>query len=54
MSFRQLCEANQQRHKTQGTYCSSMQAMLDFEMEFPDIANRFFDLRYDGNNYKED
>lgn len=48
MSFRQFCEANQARHKTVGTYCSSMQAMVDFESRYPLIAKQYFDLRFDG------
>ena len=47
MSFRQFCEANQALHKTEGTYCSSMAALLDFEAKHPDIAKQYFDLRYD-------
>ena len=46
MSFRQFCEANQALHKTDGTYCSAMQALMDFEARFPDIAAQYFDLRY--------
>lgn len=46
MSFRQFCEANQALHKTEGTYCSAMQAMVEFEEKFPDIAAKYFDLRY--------
>ena len=38
MSFRQFCEANQALHKTEGTMCSSMKAMTEFETEFPEIA----------------
>lgn len=48
MSFRQFCEANQALHKTEGTYCSSYQAMLDFEKEYPEIAKKYFDIRFDG------
>lgn len=47
MSFRQFCEANQILHKTKGTYCSSMKSLVDFENEYPDIANRYFDMRYE-------
>lgn len=46
-SFRQFCEANQERHKTAGTLCASMRSMVDFETEFPDIAKKYFDLRFD-------
>ena len=47
MSFRQYCEANQKRHKTKGTYCSAMRALIDFEHEYPEIAAKYFDLRFD-------
>ena len=34
-------------------YCSCYQAMLDFEAEFPDIAKKYFDLRFEKlNKYK--
>jgi len=46
MSFRYFCEANQALRKDQSTYCSSMQAMTDFEKEHPEIAKKYFDLRY--------
>lgn len=49
-SFRQYCEANQALVKTKGHICSSMQALLDFENEYPDIAKKYFDLRFD-NHY---
>lgn len=47
MSFRQFCEANQALHKTKNSLCSSMKAMVEFESENPEIAKRYFDLRYD-------
>ncbi|MBO7184001.1 MAG: hypothetical protein J6V49_07695 [Bacteroidales bacterium] len=53
MSFRQFCEANQALHKTSGTLCSSMAAMVDFENKYPDIANKYFDLRYDDFDLNE-
>ena len=46
-SFRQYCEANQDRVKTEGTICSSMKALIDFENEYPEIAARYFDMRFD-------
>ena len=57
MSFRQFCEANQALHKTKGTLCSSMKAMNEFEKEFPDIAAKYFDLRFEDHyleNEEED
>ena len=47
MSFRQFCEANQALHKTKNTLCSSMRAMTLFEQDSPEIAKKYFDLRYD-------
>jgi len=47
MSFRQFCEANQQLHKRADTLCSSMKAMVDFEEEHPEIAKKYFDLRFE-------
>ena len=46
MTFREFCEANQRLHKTKGTLCSSMKALVEFESEYPDIAKRYFDIRY--------
>ena len=54
MSFRQFCQANQALHKTKGTMCSPMRAMTDFERKHPEIAQRYFDLRYDDHNFTED
>jgi hypothetical protein len=47
MSFRQFCEANQALHKTEGTICSALKAMADFEDEYPFIAQKYFDLRFE-------
>ena len=46
-SFRQFCEANQVLHKTEGTLCSSMASMSSFEQRYPEIAAKYFDLRFD-------
>lgn len=51
-SFRQYCEANQERVKTEGAICSSMRALLDFEAEYPDLAAKYFDLRFDSYTQK--
>lgn len=53
MSFRQFCEANQELHKTKGTLCSSMKSMLEFEALHPEIARKYFDIRYESFNLKE-
>lgn len=47
MSFRQFCKANQALHKTEGTLCSAMKAMVEFEEEYPHLANKYFDIRYE-------
>lgn len=53
-SFREYCEANEVYHrkntKNVSSNCSCYQAMLDFEAEFPDIAKKYFDLRFDKLN----
>lgn len=46
MSFRYFCEANQALRKTEG-HCSSYKAMLEFEKEHPDIAGKYFNLRFE-------
>ena len=47
MSFRQFCEANQDLHKTKETLCSSMRALNLIEEERPDLAEKYFDLRFE-------
>ena len=47
MSFRRFCEENQKLRKTKGFLCSSYKAMLDFERKNPEIARKYFDLRYE-------
>lgn len=49
-SFRQFCEANQDYHKNKDTICAAYQSMIDFESMFPDIAEKYFDLRFDEEN----
>ena len=46
MSFRYFCEANQALRKSEGL-CSSYKAMIEFENEYPEIASKYFDLRYE-------
>lgn len=45
-SFRQFCEANQKSRKTDRP-CSAIRALKYFEERNPEIAKRYFDLRYD-------
>ena len=54
MSFRQFCEANQALHKTAGTLCSPMRAISMFEQKHPEIAAKYFDLRYDDHSFTEE
>lgn len=44
-SFRQFCEANQELKKKEGL-CASMRAMKQFENEYPEIAKKYFDIKY--------
>ena len=50
-SFRQYCVANEDYHKKLAKnprgICSSLKAMQRFEEKFPDIAAKYFDLRFD-------
>ena len=50
MSFREFCAANQRYKKDQSTYCSAYQAMTDFEREYPEIAKKYFDLKFEQEN----
>lgn len=47
MSFREFCVANQEYKKDKRTNCSAYQALIDFETSYPDIAKKYFDLRFD-------
>ena len=46
MSFRQFCEANQALFRSNGL-CAPMRALTTFENDYPEIAKRYFDLRFD-------
>ena len=49
-SFRQFCEANQFYHEKSSHKlpdCSAMRSLKLFESEHPEIAKRYFDMRYD-------
>ncbi len=46
-SFREYCEANQEYKKDKTSLCSSLQSMMDFEKEHPDIASKYFDMKWD-------
>lgn len=49
-SFREFCIANQDYKKNKESNCAAYQSMLDFEQEFPEIAKKYFDLRFDQEN----
>lgn len=46
-SFREYCEANQAYHQNPKTLCASLSTMLEFEHDHPDIAARYFDIKWD-------
>lgn len=49
-SFRQFCEANQDYHKNEETTCAAYQSLMDFERAHPNIAEQYFNLRFDEEN----
>lgn len=51
MTFREFCERNQFYHPNKNTYCASYKVMLEFEKKFPKIAKKYFDLRFESENY---
>lgn len=53
-SFREFCIANQEYKKNKETNCAAYQTMIDFETEFPEIAQKYFDLKFEKENiYKK-
>lgn len=56
ISFRQYCHANQRRIKTPGRKCTAMRVLEKFELMYPEISKKYFDLRFDSyylNNVEE-
>lgn len=53
MSFREFCERNQFYHPNKDTYCSAYRAMVEFENDYPEIAQKYFDLKYMYENIYE-
>lgn len=53
-SFRQYCVKNEEYHRKMTpnakTNCSCYQSMIDFEKEFPEIASKYYDLRWEEIN----
>ena len=54
MSFRQFCQANQDYKKDQNTDCAAYSALKMFEHDFPEIAKKYFDLKYEEMNSYSD
>ena len=46
-SFRQYCEFDQTFRKDDGTLCPAMQALQLIQSKYPDVADKYFDIRYD-------
>lgn len=49
-SFREFCKANQIYHRNKATKCAALRSMEEFETAHPDIAARYFDLKYEEQN----
>lgn len=47
MSYREFCIANQNYHKNKNTMCLAYKSMLEFEKKYPDIAKKYFDIKYE-------
>lgn len=48
-SFREYCEANQEYHQNPNTICASLATMREFEHDHPDIAAKYFNMKWDYN-----
>lgn len=46
VTFREYCIANQARIKTEGRLCTAMRALTEFESEYPEVAQKYFDLKF--------
>ncbi|WP_196332816.1 hypothetical protein QJR26_06850 [Clostridium baratii] len=51
-SFREFCEANQEKVTT-GRICATLRYMQEFEEKHPDIAKKYFDLKYLNYNVED-
>lgn len=45
-SFREFCLKNQEIIKTDGKICASLSALQDIEKDYPEIAKKYFDIKY--------
>ena len=50
MSLREFCEANQEIRKNKNITCSTMEYLINFEKEYPEIAKTYFDLKFENLN----
>ena len=46
MSFREFCERCQTYHKSPSSLCAAMKALTSFEEKEPEIAKKYFDLKF--------
>ena len=46
MSFREFCVRNQKYHKSD-TKCAAVRVLESFENKYPDIAKKFFNMKYE-------
>ena len=46
-SFREYCEVNQEYHQNPNTLCAALTTMREFEHDHPDIAAKYFDMKWD-------
>lgn len=53
-SFREYCEVLQGYKQDQNTLCAPMLYMLEFEKAYPDIAARYYDMRWEGYGEKDE
>jgi len=47
LSFREFCEKNQELKKNQAEIGASLRALNDFEQKYSEIANLYFDMKYE-------
>ncbi len=45
-SFREFCESNQEYHKTPNTLCAALKSLKEFEKDHPEIAKKYFDVKW--------
>jgi len=56
MTFREFCIRNEEYYQQvpkPDKHCSSYRAMVEFENDYPEIAAKYFDMRYDVNRRLE-